>query len=141
MWPEEPVVAKHASPRNDEEAFEYPLQRAVSFRRRMSEDPHFKQTKSFSFMAASIRTLLPAMVRRHHRRSRKAPRGSDLWGRKEWAKAVYDLDIPSRRSIIYLEMMKFSLTLQHKVPFQTVILRLGSRAAARLEKTKRKYFT
>src|SRR5215475_7774963 len=87
--------------------------------RRMSEDPHFKQTKSFSFMAASIRTLLPAMVRRHHRRSRKAPRGSDLWGRKERAKAVYDLDIPSRRSIIYLEMMNFLLMFQHKIPFQT----------------------
>jgi hypothetical protein len=32
MWPEKPLVAKHASPRNDEEAFQYPLQQPVSFR-------------------------------------------------------------------------------------------------------------
>src|SRR5262249_361115 len=46
--------------------------------RRISEHPHFKHTAGF--MTASIRTLLPAMVRRHHRRSKKVPTGGPICG-------------------------------------------------------------
>src|SRR5262245_54790486 len=49
MWSEEPVVARHASPRNDEEAFEYPLQRAVSFRTTNVGGPTFQANQESQF--------------------------------------------------------------------------------------------
>src|SRR5262252_664492 len=49
MWPEEPVVAKHASPRNDEEAFQYPLERPVSFRTTNIGGPTFQAHQGFQF--------------------------------------------------------------------------------------------
>src|SRR5262249_55282626 len=60
--------------------------------RRISEHPHFKHTTGF--MAASIGTLLPAMVI-DITVSKKSPhRRSDLRGRKEWTSDVYGLLIP-----------------------------------------------
>ena len=57
-------------------------------------------------MAASIRTLLPAMVR--HRRSKKVHTGGLICGEEGVGKGVYDLDIPSRRPKIYFEMVNLS---------------------------------
>ena len=48
-WPEEPVVARHASPRNDEEAFERPLERPVSFRATNIGGPTFQAHQEFQF--------------------------------------------------------------------------------------------
>ena len=64
MWPEEPVVAKHASPRNDEEAFEYPLQRAVSSRTTNIGGPTFQADQEFQFHGhlLSVLSFLPWCV-------------------------------------------------------------------------------
>jgi hypothetical protein len=47
MPSEEPVVANHASPRNDKEAFEYPLQRPVSLRTAKHWRPTFQAQQRF----------------------------------------------------------------------------------------------
>jgi translation elongation factor EF-4 len=64
---------------------------------------------TIGFMAASIRTLLPAMVV-DITVSKKCPhRRSDLRGRKEWTSDVYEHLIPLKKVSFYLEMLIFSL--------------------------------
>ena len=64
MWPEEPVVAKHASPRKDEKAFKYPLQHSVSFRTTNVGGPTFQADKEFEFHGRVHSYLLPALLDR-----------------------------------------------------------------------------
>ena len=75
--------------------------------RRISEHPHFKQTTGF--FAASIRTLLPAMVGRHNRVSKKGPTGGLVCGEEGVDKRIStNLDIPSKKVNFYLETVNFS---------------------------------
>jgi hypothetical protein len=93
METEETRLAAHTSPRDDEKAFEYPLQRPVSFRAANIGVPTSQAHHRFHGCLHPY--VASASGGRHNRRFKEMPHtGSDLRRRKEWTKNVYDLDIP-----------------------------------------------